>query len=315
MSSTRIRTGWATLMQALIDSPSAGVRARILLDGIAREPWVLACGLWRLEESPGTWTCLLSRGAAEGLHGRGFLEEVAAGRAPADLVPGQGVLLAGHSAGALALTFAGRPESEAEIDLLGGLLHVVRLMDTADAGSEHARAESFVPVLPRAADTRTSPVTRTGSTCEPAQLLLQLVEAESAACARARVRMDLELEDGARGCLVDIPADEFVCATRNLVHNAREAQEQAADGGRIRILLRATASAELALTIEDAGPGLPEEAVAALEAGDPQHLPGPGLGLAISWGIALGANGALRLLHSCEQGSCLEIRLPIASRT
>ena len=314
MASTRIRTGWGTLIQALIEAQGAGTRARILLEGVARESWIEACGLWRLEESTQRWNCLLARGPAERLHGGSFLEEVAAGRSAADLVPGRGVLIAGQTAGALALTFAGRPESETELDLLSSLLHVVRLANAADVAPEEAHAESYVPALPRLAESTPSRIS-SNSTCVPAELLERLVDGERAACELAHVRLELEIEPGVRACTVDMSGEEFVRACRNLLQNAREAQEHATESGRIRVQLHAIAGETLVLTIEDAGPGMPQGAVSALEACNPDALPGPGLGLAISWGIAQGAGGALRVLRSCEHGSCLEIRLPITCRS
>jgi C4-dicarboxylate-specific signal transduction histidine kinase len=113
---------------------------------------------------------------------------------------------------------------------------------------------------------------------------------------------------------VHASAEEFERAILNLLRNAVEAQEQAAEGGRIRIVLQSAARDELVLTIEDAGPGLPEGVVAALHGSGPEALPEPGLGLAISWGIVLSAGGGLRALHDGEHGACLEIRLPVAHR-
>src|SRR5690349_17851598 len=130
MGMTHLRTIWSTLVQSLVDAEGQGVRARILLEDVARESWVEACGLWRRESGADSWTCLLVRGSPARLHDRDFLEEVAAGRKPHDFVPGRGVLIAGQSAGALALTYAGSPESEFDLDLLAGLLHVARLVDS-----------------------------------------------------------------------------------------------------------------------------------------------------------------------------------------
>ena len=152
MRSTQLRTGWGTLVQRLVTSEGQGVRARILLECVGREPWVQACGLWQREIGPDSWSCLLVRGSPELLHDRDFLEEVAAGRRPSDFVPGRGVLLSGQAPGALALTYAGAPESEFELDLLSGLLHVVRLTDAAERGQHPARGEAFVPALPRFSD-------------------------------------------------------------------------------------------------------------------------------------------------------------------
>ena len=302
MGTTQLRTIWSTLVQALVDSEGRGVRARILLESVAREAWVESCGLWRRESGPDSWTCLLVRGAPERLHDGGFLAEVAAGRASADLLPGRGVLLSGQSTGALALTYAGTPASEFELDLLAGLLHVARLVDSAEALDSSQRVETFVPALPRASES---------SECQPALLLESLARVESEHCSRQRIAFRLELQAGLEGCRVALPSSEFARAVRNLVSNAREAMDSQQQGGRIAVALQRSGEEELVLAVEDSGPGLPQEVSAALRGDDPDELPGPGLGLAVTWGIALSAGGCLRVARSSERGTRIEFALPL----
>lgn len=302
MGTTHLRTIWSTLVQSLVDSEGQGVRARILLENIARENWVEACGLWRRESGPDSWTCLLVRGSPGCLHDRDFLEEVAAGRTSPDLVPGRGVLIAGRNAGALALTYAGTPASEFELDLVAGLLHVARLVDSAEQLDAPERVEAFVPALPRPAD---------ASGCHPALLLENLAQAESEHGSRQRIAFRLELEPGLEACRVALPPPEFVRAVRNLVSNAREAMDSRQEGGRILVSLRSSHGAQLVLAVEDSGPGLPRDVCAALNGRGPEELPGPGLGLAVSWGIALSAGGRLRVVDSSESGTRIEITLPL----
>jgi signal transduction histidine kinase len=311
MASTHLRTGWSTLVQALVDSEGQGVRARILLECVAREPWVLACGLWRRGKGPEAWTCILSCGAPELLHDRSFLEEVAAGRIPPDLVPGRGVLLSGQACGALALTYAGTPESESNLDLVSGLLHVARLVDAAEREEHPSAVEALVPALPRyPAHPKSRP--REEPNAQPAALLAGIRDSEAALCARSRILFELELGQGVDACRIPMSPPEFVRAVRNLVSNAREALEHTQEGGRIRVSLRQRHDAQLILAVEDTGPGVPEDVLYALRARGPEELPGPGLGLAVSWGIALSVGGRLRVAESSGSGTRIELLLPSA---
>lgn len=314
MGSTQLRTGWSTLVQALVDSEGQGLRARILLECVAREPWVQACGLWRREKRADEWTCLLARGAPELLPGQCLLSEVAAGRTPADLLSGRGLLIAGHGEGALALTYAGIPELEADLDLLSGLLHVARLADAAESRDGGARVEAFVPALPRTPAAPRGRPREAQQDCQPAALLSEVCDAERAPCARSRIPLECELEPGAETCRVALHGPEFVRAVRNLIANAREALEHTQEGGRIRVSLRRSAEARLLLVgVEDTGPGLPSAVLQALRARGPEDLPGPGLGLAVAWGIVLGAGGRLRVAESSENGTRIELLLPLAA--
>jgi signal transduction histidine kinase len=309
MGATHLRTGWASLVHALVEAQGPGARSRILLECVAREPWVQACGLWRRGSDPAAWSCLLRRGDDDLLHGQAFVEEVAAGRAPHDLVPGRGVLLAGQAPGALALTYAGTPESELELDLVSGLLHVARLVGAGEV-EQHAPVEALVPALPQpssAADER-----KLGeSECQPCAELRSLHTSECGACSRARIRFDLEIEEGLESARLALSADDFGLAVRNLVSNAREALEHVPEGGCIRVTLRRAAAGMLLLAVEDTGPGLPEAVLEALRARGPEALPGPGLGLALSWSIVLGAGGALRACEPGPQGARIELQLPL----
>ncbi len=301
-------------MQALVESEGQGARARLLLESVARESWVQACGLWRREGGPDSWTAVLVRGSPDCLHGRDFLEAVAAGRASPDLVSGRGVLLSGQAAGALALTYAGNPESEFELDLVSALLHVARLSDAAEQLDSSERVEGFVPALPRPGVARRGEGVEAPD-CQPAQLLEGLCESESEHCFRVRIAFRLELESGLEACRIALPPSEFVRAVRNLVSNAREALEPRHEGGRILVSLQRAPDSHLQLSIEDSGPGLPHEILAALQQHGPEDLPGPGLGLAVSWGIALSIGGRLRVAQSSERGTRLEISLPLSTRS
>ncbi|MBK7645540.1 MAG: sensor histidine kinase [Planctomycetes bacterium] len=311
MGSTHLRTVWSTLVQALVDSEGRGVRARILLEGLAREPWIQACAIWRQEPQPNGWACVLSRGAPDELPGEAFVEEVAAGRTPADLLSGRGVLLSGRGLGALALTYAGTPDSEEELDLISGLLHVVRLTDAAESSNEASPLEDYVPALPHSAPGRRSKP-RESASCSPAELLAQLREEEASICERLQIRFEVECDEAALALRCPLSASELARAVRNLVLNAREALESSSPERRIRLHLRSPSLGQVSLTIEDTALGLPAEILKALNSDEPKDLPGPGLGLAVAWGIALSAGGHLRVAESSERGTKFEITLPAA---
>jgi signal transduction histidine kinase len=301
-------------VHALVEAQGQGARARILLESVAREPWVQACGLWRRGGEPSSWSCLLRRGDHELLHGQGFLEEVAAGRTAHDLVPGRGVLFAGQAPGALALTYAGAPESELELDLVSGLLHVARLVGASEEEEQQAPLEAIVPALPQPS-TGANERGLAEPDCQPCAQLRSLHTSEFGPHARSRIQFELAIEDGLESARLALPADDFGHAVRNLVSNAREALEHLPEGGRIRVSLRRAAPGMLLLAVEDTGPGLPEAVLEALRAHGPEALPGPGLGLALSWSIALGAGGALRASEPCPQGARVELELPLRHPT
>ena len=147
--------------------------------------------------------------------------------------------------------------------------------------------------------------------CEPCAQLRSLHTTELALCTRSRIQLELEIEEGLESARLPLSPDDFGLAVRNLVSNAREALEHLPEGGRIRISLQ-RAPAGVLLAVEDTGPGLPEEVLEALRLRGPEALPGPGLGLALSWSIALGAGGALRASEPCPQGARIELRLPLS---
>ena len=148
--------------------------------------------------------------------------------------------------------------------------------------------------------------------CQPAALLAQLREAESARSSRSRIDFQLELEPGVEDCRVQLAGPEFVRAVLNLVSNARDALEHTQQGGRIRVALRRAFDSQLILAVEDTGPGLPAEVREALAGSGPESLSGPGLGLALSWGIALSAGGTMHVAESGARGTRIEFELPIS---
>jgi signal transduction histidine kinase len=104
---------------------------------------------------------------------------------------------------------------------------------------------------------------------------------------------------------------------QDLLEIAGNAMENACKWGRARVRVRAESAGEerLRLTVEDDGPGLPEEARdAALRRGErlDESAPGSGLGLSILHELARAYGGDLKLDSSSLGGLRLEVVLPRA---
>lgn len=307
MGSTRLQQALEERVEELVHAAGPGERARSLLTSVASRPWVQACALWRRQPNAGGWTSILSRGAEGLLPDAVQLEEVATGRQSPDLIPGRTILVSGRGGDLHALAFAGIPDSEHELDWLAALLHVARLLDQ---GEPQDRGEELVAALPSPRPESSTSHVAAGACCVE-RALSELIAAERPACERASIQLELELAPSVDGVQVPLSAAEFRDALRNLLVNAREAQECDPSRGWIRV--QASCSGEpplLHVVVDDAGPGLPQHVQSALEARDPEALPGHGLGLAISSGIALGAGGALWPGTSPRGGARLELRLP-----
>jgi signal transduction histidine kinase len=109
----------------------------------------------------------------------------------------------------------------------------------------------------------------------------------------------------------------FLGERQDLFEIAGNGIENACKWGRARVRVRAEAAGEerLRLTIDDDGPGLPEDArEAALKRGArlDESAPGSGLGLSIIAELARAYGGALRLDTSPLGGLRLEVELPRA---
>ena len=109
----------------------------------------------------------------------------------------------------------------------------------------------------------------------------------------------------------------FLGERQDLFEIAGNAMENACKWGRARVRVRAETTGEerLTLTVEDDGPGLPEEArEAALKRGArlDESAPGSGLGLSIIAELARAYGGALKLDASPLGGLRLEVQLPRA---
>jgi signal transduction histidine kinase len=147
-----------------------------------------------------------------------------------------------------------------------------------------------------------------------------------AAMAGSSIALTVEVEGGALP--VRLTAEDLTRVLVNLVKNAAEAMPA---GGRISLgLHELQAGAELSpwllLTIEDNGPGIPEEALETIfESGFSTHgkslapkegwtAPHRGLGLSITRSVIEAAGGRIHAANRNRSGARFEIALPIRSR-
>ena len=144
-----------------------------------------------------------------------------------------------------------------------------------------------------------------------------------AALAGPAIALTIDVEGGARP--VQMTGEELTRVMVNLVKNAAEAMPA---GGRIQIELRelpaaAGAAEAMALTVEDSGPGIPEEAlerVFALGYSTRQVGSGAraswaaahrGLGLSITRSVVEASGGRIFASNHASSGACFRIELPV----
>jgi signal transduction histidine kinase len=148
-----------------------------------------------------------------------------------------------------------------------------------------------------------------------------------AALAGPSIALTLDVDGGAKP--VKLTGEDLTRVLVNLVKNAAEAMP---GGGRIRLGLcespAGTGTApRLALTIEDNGPGIPEEALDRIfesgyttcaktgEAKNPGWAAAHrGLGLAITRSIVEAAGGRIQAANRAPSGARFQIELPVRSR-
>ena len=157
-----------------------------------------------------------------------------------------------------------------------------------------------------------------------ANLATELLANRNLLAALAGPSIALTME--ADGCAqpVWLTGEDLTRLLVNLVKNAAEAMPQ---GGRIRIGLRGSEAAGstapcLVLTVEDSGPGIPEEALESIFASGYttrlQAAPASGwarshrgLGLTIVRSIVEGAGGRITASNRIHGGACFTIELPV----
>ncbi|MEH7094290.1 PAS domain-containing sensor histidine kinase [Neobacillus vireti] len=99
----------------------------------------------------------------------------------------------------------------------------------------------------------------------------------------------------------------------NIIKNAIEASSK---GGSVEIALHPVPGEQVMITVRDNGSGISKERLAKL--GEPFYSSkekGTGLGLTVSFKIVQTHNGSIRFNSQKNQGTCVEISLPIKQRT
>lgn len=146
-----------------------------------------------------------------------------------------------------------------------------------------------------------------------------------AALAGPSIALTVDVDGGALP--VRMTAEDLTRVLVNLVKNASEAMR---GGGRIEIGLSERPAAEaaetLVLTIEDNGPGIPENALGSIfESGYTTHVQGEtgdggwpvthrGLGLSITRSLVEAAGGQILVANRAQRGARFEIALPVRTR-
>jgi signal transduction histidine kinase len=113
------------------------------------------------------------------------------------------------------------------------------------------------------------------------------------------------------GLVAPADPDQLHRVLANLARNARQAMEGAGRAGEVRVTAQETEE-DVVIEVSDAGPGLPETALANLftpfKGG--ARRGGAGLGLAIAAELIRAHGGALELVSSTTEGSVFRLRLP-----
>jgi signal transduction histidine kinase/ActR/RegA family two-component response regulator len=146
------------------------------------------------------------------------------------------------------------------------------------------------------------------------QVILQTMELQQATLQQEKVRLELDLDP--RNPLVYGDAGQLQQVLLNLTGNARQALEQAGQGGSIRLRTKQIGEQRVLLEIADSGPGIPREIIERIF--DPFFTTKPvgtgtGLGLAIVSGIVREHGGHLNVASPPNSGAIFSIALKAAS--
>ncbi len=151
------------------------------------------------------------------------------------------------------------------------------------------------------------------SVVDPLELVVRARDTMEPLAIQAGITLGADITDDAPEILGDV--DRLTQVLVNLMGNA---VKFAPAGGRVWINARRTPDDALELVVEDDGPGIPEDRLAAIfepyeQAGDSSmRRRGVGLGLAISRRIVVEHGGALTARNRAEGGARFVVRLPNA---
>ncbi|HEY2734835.1 MAG TPA: ATP-binding protein, partial [Polyangiales bacterium] len=132
--------------------------------------------------------------------------------------------------------------------------------------------------------------------------------------AGARRTTHVEIDPSVERISVVADPDRLVQVIVNLVQNASDAVRERA-GGRVRIAARREPSGQVAIRVEDDGPGIAVAIQARLFEPFATTKPqgeGTGLGLYTSYMLVQAMHGSLVLENRREGGACATLRLPLA---
>jgi nitrogen fixation/metabolism regulation signal transduction histidine kinase len=117
---------------------------------------------------------------------------------------------------------------------------------------------------------------------------------------------------GTDGCVVAADPDQMTAAATNLIKNAIEAHgDDPPPGARVTVDLRCSDGEVVSWTVEDNGPGMPEEVRAKLFTPYfTTKATGTGLGLAITHRIVVEHRGRIRVDSVVGRGTCFGVELP-----
>jgi signal transduction histidine kinase len=147
--------------------------------------------------------------------------------------------------------------------------------------------------------------------CQPAEILQQVLQQFEPALKRRSVTAQIN----GVGDSAQVDPDALAQILANLISNV---EKYAAGGGVLNLTLE-TSSDQLEITVQDAGPGIPEadrERIFApfcrLHSGVNEGASGTGLGLAIARDLARQMGGDLTCIACAAPGACFRLRIPLA---
>lgn len=146
------------------------------------------------------------------------------------------------------------------------------------------------------------------------QVVLRAVEVQQASLVQERIHLEMDLDPS--WPLVHGDAGQLQQVLMNLMGNARQALDQTAKGGKIRVRTKQIGDQRVLLEVADDGPGIPAETLGRIF--DPFFTTKPagvgtGLGLAIVLGIVREHGGHVNVASPPSGGAIFSIALRAAS--
>ena len=142
----------------------------------------------------------------------------------------------------------------------------------------------------------------------------ELMEATLSAM-KGRERVGVRHDHGAAACRLHVPAESLAQALRGIIQNALDASPPETT---VEVTIHATEGRYLTIAVRDRGPGMSDEVLR--RAGEPffttkQPGQGMGLGLFLARRVVERLGGRVRVASQPGEGSTVEIRVPLESRS